>query len=705
MMSSEEAQSKTVVSETPDTPKPDHHSPPSAEESSSVEDSAAEESARTPSSTGDTSDRNATDADVSQGGSEATPDQSTANQSTPDPFHTEPSSESADSRNTATSDSSAENTQTPKRRVRLNPSVHPDQAKPRPSLDPVQTGSSAAASDTGQQQQPQDASGQTSSGEGKPASPEGETNTATAQPPETPEATSPPTDTGTTSAPDTASQTAGQETTQFASAAATAPPAADQPQSDQPQSEHAQSEHAQSEHAQSGGAESATDAKSAETSDAQATAAASAQPVEIPSADDELDADTEAELAAALESGALDASTTAPASVAQPDDDEEAPPPSEEELEKGTRLKGKIQSIHGDDVFLDVGYRSPGVVQLRQFAAGKKPLVGQLIETVVERFDPAEGLILLNLPRGLRRASGNWDAIAAGQTVDCMVSKTNKGGLEVTVGGLRGFMPASQVDLGFVSDLESFVGKKLRAQVTEVNPKKRKLILSRRAHLQAERREQAEELWNTLEVGQTRDGTVKTIKKYGAFIDLGGVDGFLHIGEISHAHIRHPSDVLSEGQEVAVQILSLDREKEKIGLGMKQLIEDPWKSVTSNYPVDSIVTGHVTRITDFGAFVKLEPGVEGLVHISEVDHKRIRRVADVLKEGQEIETKVLEVDPDRHRISLSIKALKDRPEAERDLTSDDKPRPKRKRSEPLKGGTSDTVNPSGGLFGDPSDFE
>ena len=340
---------------------------------------------------------------------------------------------------------------------------------------------------------------------------------------------------------------------------------------------------------------------------------------------------------------------------------------------------------------------------MRQFTAGRKPLVGQLIEVAVERYNADDGLILLNLPRGVRRSAGNWETIAVGQTVDCMVTGTNKGGLEVTLGGLRGFMPASQVDLGFVSDLNVYVGQKIQAQVTEVNPKKRKLVVSRRVILQAERKELEAVVWTKLSVGQTCSGKVKTIKDYGAFVDIGGIDGFLHIGEISWSRIRHPSDAVSEGQQVDVQILKLDPEAKKISLGMKQLIADPWLAATSNYPAETTVTGKVTRVADFGAFVLLEPGIEGLVHISELDHKRVGRVADVLRDGQEVTAKVLEVDPDRKRISLSLKALMAKPEREK---REEKPVEAYERTHkgPLKGGTSDALDSGGGLFGNPGDF-
>lgn len=441
--------------------------------------------------------------------------------------------------------------------------------------------------------------------------------------------------------------------------------------------------------------------------------APAAPPVELPPAQQSLDSEMEAEIEAALASGDLDAAKVVPAKAVDQETGEaaEAPaePVTEESIEEGMHLTGKIQSIHGDDVFLDLGIRSPGVVQSRQFSSGKKPQIGQAIEVVVAKVDRDEGLIQLNLPHGMRKVTGDWESLAAGQTVDCVVTKTNKGGLEVTVGSLRGFMPAGQVDLMFVSELESFVGQQLRAQIVEANPRKRNLVVSRRAHLLEERKEAEAELWKTIKVGQNLPGRVKTLKDYGAFIDIGGADGFLHIGEISWSRINKPSDVLQVGQEVEVQVISLDPEKKKIGLGMRQLVTNPWSAVTTNYPVESTVSGKVTRIADFGAFVELEPGVEGLVHISEIDYARVNRVADALKVGQEIQAKVTAVDPDKRRIGLSIKALKAKPEgqggkrpSEQDLAPGGGEPYQRKRKGPLKGGMG---NSSGGLFGNPADYE
>ncbi len=437
-------------------------------------------------------------------------------------------------------------------------------------------------------------------------------------------------------------------------------------------------------------------------------------PVDIPPDDTDLDEDLEAQIAAAMSDDDSQARQIAAAQAEQVANAEtsesetaEARATTEEELEEGTRLKGKIQSIDDENIFLDLGYRSPGVVPARQFAEGKKPLEGQLVEVIFEKFDPNEGLIFVNLSQGLRRAGGNWDALSAGQIVDCMVTRTNKGGLEVTVGSLRGFMPASQVELHFVSDLEGFVGQKLRCQVSEVNPKKRNLVVSRRALLQAERAEKEEEVWKTIELGQTLQGTIKTIKDYGAFVEIGGVDGFLHIGEIGWTHIKHPSEAISEGQQVDVKILSLDEEKKRIGLGMRQLIANPWETAETRYAKGMNVSGTVTRIADFGAFVELEPGIEGLVHISELDHKRVNQVSDVLSAGQDVELQVLEVSRPKKRISLSLKALVEKPVVEsQQKESEPEQTPlgnRRKRKGSLKGGIGDSG--AGGLFGNPTDYK
>ncbi len=371
----------------------------------------------------------------------------------------------------------------------------------------------------------------------------------------------------------------------------------------------------------------------------------------------------------------------------------------------GARLEGVVHSIHGDDVFLDLGFRIPGILQLRQFEGTTPPEVGKKLRVAVSKVDENEGLIAVNLPSGKSRPGGNWDAVEKGQVVDCMVQKTNKGGLEVQIGGLRGFMPAGQVDMHFVGDLGPFVGQKLQAKIIEVNQQKRNLVVSRRALMLEEREAQEEEFWQSIQENVEFTGRVKTIKDYGAFVDLGGADGFLHIGQVSWTHIKHPSEVLTEGQEVNVKIIKVDRDKKRISLGMKELSQDPWVSAAETYTPESIVTGKVTRATDFGAFVELEPGIEGLIHISQLDWKRVRKVTDVVQEGKEITAKVLEFDKDRRRISLSIKAMSQDPRVlEEDAREAELAAlPPVERREDLKGGIGLSES-GGGLFGNPSDF-
>lgn len=430
--------------------------------------------------------------------------------------------------------------------------------------------------------------------------------------------------------------------------------------------------------------------------------------VEIPK-DDDLDAIMEAEIAEALASGEL-ANDPAPLPMEVDSELEEAsdelPPPAvEDELEAGDRLTGTVQSVDGENLFLELGYRSNGLLSVRQFGAKKIPAVGEKLTVRVDRYDAGEGIIFVSLPHGKKKVGGNWDEVQSGQVVECMVNKTNKGGLEVTVGSLQGFMPAGQVDLYYQADLEPYVGQKLQAIVIEVKPSKRKLVVSRKSFLEIERQEQAKTLWQRLEVGQVLPGTVKTLKEYGAFIDIGGADGFLHIGEMSWHHIKHPKEVLKEGQSVEVQIVTLQPEKSRIGLSLKALQKDPWMIAAETYGAGTTVRGKVTRTTKFGAFVEVEKGIEGLIHISELDHKRVGRVTEVVRVDQEVDVQVLSVDPDSRRMSLSLKAMTDAPEPVRDedLAPSAGQELQRKRKGPLKGGTGGEGG--GGLFGDPEQFK
>ncbi len=416
-------------------------------------------------------------------------------------------------------------------------------------------------------------------------------------------------------------------------------------------------------------------------------------PVEIPP-EPEL-GDIEAEIAAAM--------NTETETAAKVEND----PLSNELPDTGSRKEGIVQSIHGDDVFVDLGCRLPGLLQLRQFEGQPAPEVGKKINVTVSKVDENEGLITVNLRGGRARPGGNWDEVEKDQIVSCMVSGSNKGGLEVKVGSLRGFLPAGQVDLQYVESLDSYIGQKLEVKITEVNPQKRNLVVSRRALLIEARKEMEAEFWEGLEADQEFEGKVKTLKDYGAFVDLGGADGFLHIGQISWTHIKHPSEVLSVGQEINVKILKIDAEKRKISLTMKGMLPNPWDSASNRYTPETVITGPVTKVTDFGAFIELEPGIEGLVHISELDYKRVRKVTDVARVGQEVSAKVLEFDQNRKRVSLSIKQLKEDPRiAEEAATEEElaKLNANRIPREKLKGGIGKPAAGSGGLFGNPGDF-
>ncbi|MFN9160698.1 MAG: 30S ribosomal protein S1 [Planctomyces sp.] len=422
-------------------------------------------------------------------------------------------------------------------------------------------------------------------------------------------------------------------------------------------------------------------------------------PVEIPK-EDELEADLEAQIAAAM-SGDI----AVPAAVTAEAEPEDAA--AGKEIAVGSKVKGVVQAIHGGEVFLEAGLLHNIVLQMTQFPEGKKPSVGDQLDVIIDSAG-ADGLIKGRIPRARHRSGGNWESLAAGQVVDCLVTAVNKGGLQVTVSNLRAFMPASQVELGFAGNLEQYVGQKMSVQITEVNPKKRNLVVSRRALLQAERAEGETDFWSKVEAGQDYQGIVKTIKDYGAFVNIGSVDGFLHIGEISWSRINHPKDVLSEGQQIDVRILKLDPEKKRISLGMKQLAQNPWASAAERYAQGRNVTGTVSRLAEFGAFVELEAGLEGMVHISELAWRRVGSVGEILKVGEAREFQVVEVDTKRKRVSLSLKALEKRPESAKPERAEDQApatpeEPRKPRNTNLRGGTG-LSGKGGGLFGNPSDF-
>lgn len=329
-------------------------------------------------------------------------------------------------------------------------------------------------------------------------------------------------------------------------------------------------------------------------------------------------------------------------------------PPTQVGPTDGGKKQGVILSIHGDDVFVDVGGRTQGVLSLEQFS--EPPQVGQTVECTIEGFDASNGVLVLSR-RGALAQHVDWSTVAEGQIVEAKVTGENKAGLNVEVNGIRGFIPISQLELFRVEDLKPYENQKLTCLVIEADAADKNLILSRRALLEQQRDENKKKLWSELAEGQTRSGVVRNIKEFGAFLDLGGVDGLLPIGELGWARVERVEDVLKLGERIDVVIHRIDHEKQKLTLSRKPLLKSPWEESGDLFAVGHTQTGKVTRLMDFGAFVELKPGVEGLVHISEMATKRINRPGDVVKVGQEVVVQILKVDEATKRIALSMKAV------------------------------------------------
>jgi small subunit ribosomal protein S1 len=356
---------------------------------------------------------------------------------------------------------------------------------------------------------------------------------------------------------------------------------------------------------------------------------------------------------------------------------------------ESSRKKGKIVSIHGPDVFVDVpGGRSQGVLSLMQFPEGA-PALGTEVEVQIEGYDRANGLLILT--RKGAAVQADWASIAEGMTVEARVTGVNKGGLEVDVNGIRGFMPISQIELFRVENAEGYLNQRLLCMVVEVVPSERNLVVSRRALLDQEREQQREKLWAEIDEGQIRTGIVSSVRDFGAFVDLGGADGLLHVSEMSWTRVADPSAIVQPGQSVKVVVLRVDREKRKLSLGLKQLQNSPWDDVDQRFPHSTVAKGKVTRLMDFGAFVELEPGVEGLIHISELAPQKVWRVKDVVDVGQEVSVMILSIDKEKRRMSLSLKAAlpKAEPKAAEEPEEEEEEievKPPPVRTTPLRGG-------------------
>ncbi len=340
-------------------------------------------------------------------------------------------------------------------------------------------------------------------------------------------------------------------------------------------------------------------------------------------------------------------------------------------FQEGEIIEGTVVSVQNDYVMVDIGYKSEGLIPSREFVNGDgnvKVGPGDVVEVLLERWNPEDGTLRLSYSRAIRKKV--WDyvikAFEAKEPVEVVTVSKVKGGLTVrigeSIGGIKAFLPYSQIDVRPHPNLDSMIGQEFMCSILDYNRKRENVVVSRRELLEKEMQETKKETLESLEEGQEREGIIKNITDYGAFVDLGGIDGLLHVTDISWGRVEHPSKVFKVGDSVRVKVLSFDKEKEKVALGIKQLSEDPWLRAAEKYPEEERVSGKVVSLTEYGAFVQLEEGVEGLIHVSEMSWtKRIRHPKQVLTVGDEVETSVLKVDPEARRISLGLKQVKPNP--------------------------------------------
>ncbi|GMA52516.1 30S ribosomal protein S1 [Alicyclobacillus contaminans] len=338
------------------------------------------------------------------------------------------------------------------------------------------------------------------------------------------------------------------------------------------------------------------------------------------------------------------------------------------DLSVGDVVEGTVTDIEDKRVLVDIGYKFPGVIPIRELS----PLrvehpsdvvqVGQKVEARVQKLDDeGEAVILSRREAGAERAWGDLREKFENQTAfEVTVHDVVKGGL-VTDVGVRGFIPASLVDRHFVDNLEEYKGKTVKVRVVEFDPENNKLILSRKAVLEEEHEREVQQKIASFEPGTVVEGTVQRLTNFGAFVDVGGVDGLVHISELAWHHVDDPAEVVQPGDKVKVRILAVDPEAGRISLSIKEAAPSPWEQYANEFQPGDVVTGKVVRLVDFGAFVELRPGLEGLVHVSQISHQHVAKPSDVLEEGQEVQVRILSVEPERKRISLSIKDTQEPP--------------------------------------------
>ena len=336
------------------------------------------------------------------------------------------------------------------------------------------------------------------------------------------------------------------------------------------------------------------------------------------------------------------------------------------EINEGEVVHGTVVRVDKDEVLVDIGYKSEGVIPVAELTIRRsvnpadEVAVGEEIDALVLTKEDADGRLILSKKRA--RFELAWKRIEAaaesGEPVNGKVIEVVKGGLILDL-GVRGFLPASLVDIRRVQDLDEFLGKELRCKVIELNRSRNNVVLSRRAVLEDERKEMRQAILDRLSPGDVIEGQISNIVDFGAFVDLDGMDGLIHISELSWSHVNHPSEVLDIGQTVSVKVLDIDRDRQRISLGLKQTQTDPWQQVVESYREEDVVEGRVAKVVTFGAFVEILPGVEGLVHISELAAHHVENPREVVSQGDAVNVRILEIDGDRRRLSLSLKRVEE----------------------------------------------
>ncbi len=328
-------------------------------------------------------------------------------------------------------------------------------------------------------------------------------------------------------------------------------------------------------------------------------------------------------------------------------------------IKEGQIVKGKVIAVSGREAIIDIGYKSEGVLQLDEFDEPKKLKVGDEIEVLFESLEDESGMVVLSKRKAERQKC--WDDLVAnaneGSVVEGRIFKKVRGGFMVDI-GMEAFLPASLVDIKPVKNLDQFLGQAFQFVIVKINHKRKNIVVSRKDYLEREKEVNRSKMVKTLAVNQVVKGRVKNITDFGAFIDLGGIDGLLHITDLSWGRVSHPSEILNLGDELDVMVIAIDKESEKVSLGLKQITKSPWEQVEQRYKSGAKVTGKVTNIVAYGAFVELEPGIEGLIHISELSWtKRITHPSEVLSVGAEVEAVILNIDKDSRKISLGLKQM------------------------------------------------